>query len=59
MYLEDLLAYVGRFSVDICIKYGTDKCKISSMDNSEWVHHEGYEVDWNYCMAGVQIVIDA
>lgn len=43
-HLHDLLACVGRFSTDICMKFGLNKCKVSSMIRGKWIEHAGYEV---------------
>lgn len=46
-HLENLLGCVEKFSRDIGMKFGLDKCKISSMKKGKWVQHEGYEAGGN------------
>lgn len=43
-HFEDLTC-VGRFSTDICMKFGLDKCKMSPLQKERY-HHERYEVGW-------------
>lgn len=42
-YLHDLLSCVTRFSSDIQMKFGLDKCKISCIENGKWTEHTGFE----------------
>ena len=41
--LHSMLNIVGEFSSDIQMKFGLDKCKISSIVKGVWSAHEGYE----------------
>lgn len=43
-HLQHLLKCVERFSMDIEMAFGMDKCRISSMRGGKWERHEGYEV---------------
>lgn len=44
-HLHSLLDCVGKFSSDVHMKFGLDKCRISCMSKGEWVEHPGYEVN--------------
>lgn len=44
-HLQKLLECVGKFSSDVGMKFGLDKCKISCMEKGKWTYHEGYEVN--------------
>ena len=44
-HLHDLLTCVARFSTDIQMKFGLDKCKMSGMENGKWARHDNFEVN--------------
>lgn len=44
-HLQDLLKCTEKFSDDIQMKFGLDKCKTSAMVKGKWVQHEGYEMN--------------
>lgn len=53
-HLQDLLKAVGRFSSDIQMEFGLNKCKISAMEKGKWERHEGYEVAKQGLIAGME-----
>ncbi|VEN60233.1 unnamed protein product, partial [Callosobruchus maculatus] len=44
-HLVRLVETVGKFSTDINMSFGMDKCKMSSMKKGKWIKNTGYTVD--------------
>lgn len=51
-HLHELIDCVGRFSRDIGMSFGLDKCKINCMVKGEWGEHEGRNVGGGQGLVG-------
>lgn len=54
-HLKNLLECVGKFSNDIHMKFGLDKCRVNSIDKGKWEEHEGHNVnEWQGMVIGME-----
>lgn len=44
-HLNQLLTKAERFSLDIKMKFGLDKCRTNSMEKGKWIRDEGYTLE--------------